>query len=147
MQVWMDLDAVQSPFLIGMLPPAETAGVEFELAFRAFGYAETTPENCAPEELVVLGQLMIRVIQAGFAMRLKLNPPEGFRVQKSDENGMGDWLPVVACLKSQLHFGIAEIPLLGVGQAFALIAAHRVNEGWSVAGETYASRDVADEEE
>lgn len=142
-QAWIDLDACASPFLLGRLPEAEEALEQFEAAFAAFGHRATTPEACEPQELILLGWKMVRSIAAGFAMRLKLAPPEGCKAAGAD-NGIGDWLPIVACLKSQLGFSLAEALALTVGQAFALIAAHRVNEGWSVAGETYAQRDVPD---
>ena len=146
-QAWVDLDSCASPFLLGELPEAEVALAQFEVAFEAFGHQATTPEACEPEELILLGHKMLQAIGRGFAMRLQLAPPEGCKLAGSSENGMGDWLPIVACLKSQLGFSMAEALSLTVGQAFALVAAHRVNEGWSVAGETYVQRDVPEEEE
>lgn len=145
MQAWIDLDAAASPFLLGELPEAEEALEQFAVAFAAFGHVATTPEACDGEELVLLGRKMVRAIKWGFAMRLRLAPPEGCKASGVD-NGMGDWLPVLACLKSQLGFSMGEALALPVGQAFALVAAHRINEGWSVAGETYAQRDVVDRE-
>ncbi len=148
MQVWIDLEAVESPFLLGRLPEAEVALEQFEEAFRAFGHEGTTPEACDGEELVLLGRKMLVVIGREFAMRVRLSPPEGYRNcgSRNADCGMGDWLPIVACLKTQLGFGLAEALALPVGQAFALIAAHRCNEGWGVAGETYVLRDVPEEE-
>jgi hypothetical protein len=141
LQVWIDLDAAGSPFLLGQMPAAEEAIPRFEEAFLAFGHELTTPEACEPEELILLGEKMLRAIAEGFAMRVKLDPPEGFKAAAGD-NGMGDWLPMLACLKSQLGFTLAEARALPVGQAFALIAAHRCNEGWSVNSEKYSTRDV-----
>lgn len=146
MQVWIDLDAMQSPFLLGEIPEVEVAWVEFEKAFRAFGYFGTTPEACDPEGLVLIGRKMIGVIAEGFAMRVPLDVPEGSSAVKVAANGFGDWLPLLTCLKSQMGFGWAEALELPVGQVYALIAAHRCNEGWSVSGETYALRDVEEED-
>lgn len=147
MQVWIDLEAVRSPFLLGQMPEAEVAYARFAEAIRAFGHPSPTPEACTGEELVSVGQQIIRVIGQAFAMRLRLAPPEGMVSQAAADNGAGDWLPVVACLKSQLGFSLADALALPVGQAFALIVGHRCNQGWSVAGETYVSRDAADEPE
>ncbi len=145
MQTWIDLEAAHSPFLLGELPEAKDAVEEFETAFRAFGHEETTPEECDPEGLVLLGRRMLAVIASGFSMRLNLEPPDGFS-KVTQDNGMGDWLPVLACLKSQLGFSLAEALRLRVGQAFALMSAHRCNEGWSVSGESYLLRDVEGED-
>ncbi len=144
MQAWIDLDACASPFLHSQLPQADEAVVRFAQAFRAFGYRDTTPEVCSPDELVMLGERMNRVIAEGFAMQLKLRPPEGYKTGDVS-HGLGDWLPVLACLKSQMGLSLAEALALKVGQAFALITAHRCNEGWTVIGETYADRDVEGE--
>lgn len=146
-QAWIDLDAAASPFLLGQLPEAEVALAQFEVAFAAFGHVATTPEACEPEELILLGRKMLVEIGRGFAMRLQLAPPEGCKLAGGSDNGLGDWLPIVACLKSQLGFSLAEAISLTVGQAFALVAAHRANEGWGVAGETYAQRDIPEGEE
>ena len=146
MQAWIDLDAAASPFLLGQLPEAEDAVVQFEVAFAAFGHSETTPGACEPEGLVLLGRKMVAAIAQGFCMRARLAPPEGCKLADVANNGLGDWLPIVVCLKSQLGLSLAEALALPVGQAFALIAAHRCNEGWSVAGETYAQRDIPEEE-
>ena len=143
MQAWIDLEAAQSPFLLGKLPEAEEALAHFELAFEVFGHMESTPEACTPEELILIGRKMQRAIARGFSTRVKLAPPEGSKLAGVD-NGMGEWLPLLACLKSQLGFSLAEALALRVDQAFALIAAHRINEGWQVAGETYAQREFSD---
>lgn len=145
MQGWIDLEAAESPFLLGSLPDAEVALDHFRLAFAAFGHERTTPEECDPEELVALGRMMLRAISAGFSMRARLAPPDGCKMVSGD-NGLGEWLPIVACLKSQLGFSLTEAMALPVAQAFALVAAHRCNEGWSVCGETYRMRNVPNAE-
>ena len=144
MQGWIDLEAAESPFLLGNLPPAEVALDHFRLAFAAFGHVRTTPEDCDPEELVAIGRMMLRAISAGFSMRAEIDPPEGCKKAAGD-NGLGEWLPIVACLKSQLGFSLSEALALPVAQAFALVAGHRCNEGWSVSRETYAHRDIPEE--
>lgn len=139
MGTWIDLDFVESPFLQGRLPEAETALVAFEQAFAAFGHTETTPANCTPHQLVLLGNKMIQSIKEGFAMGVRMNPPKG-NASDSGNNGFGDWLSIMACLKVQLQFSIEGAYALPVGRAFALIAAHRGNEGWTTASEPYALR-------
>ena len=145
MQAWIDLDAAASPFLQLILPEEQNYLAQFEVAFAVFGHVATTPEACDPDELVLLGNKIIDVIARGFSMRVKLAPPEGYKAARAAD-GLGDWLPIAACLKSQLGFTLAETLALPVGQAFGLIAGHRCNEGWSVVGETYAQRDLPEEE-
>jgi len=146
MQAWIDLDACQSPFLLGRLPEeGEAILLQFEAAFRAFGHPGTTPDACDGDELVLLGWKMVRAIVLAFAMSVKLEPPQGQKMEHHD-NGLGEWIAILACLKSQLGFSMTEALALPVGQAFALIAAHRCNEGCIVAGETYEMRDIAETE-
>jgi len=144
MQTWIDLDAVQSPFLIYRQPEAEEAIEKFRDAFAAFGHRSTTPEACEPEELLALGEKMIRKIREGFSMRVRLAPPDGQR-EVVGGNGIGNWLAIMGCLKSQMGFSLAESLTLPVGQAYAFITAHRCNEGRTVTGETYELRDVEEE--
>jgi len=144
MQGWIDLEARRCPLLVGELPEAEEAIEEFEAAFAAFGHTATTPEACEPHELVMLGHMMMRAIRDAFAMQVRLSPPEGCQIAAKD-NGMGQWLPVMACLGGQMGMSLAEARAMPAGEAFALIAAHRCNEGWSVAGEDYATREVGED--
>jgi hypothetical protein len=144
MQTWIDLDAVQSPFLLEELPDPdlghEAVISAFEEAFAAFGHTGTTPAECAPFQLVLLGKSMIRVIRQGFAMRLRMNPPKGFESSAGSDDGFGDWLPVMACLKAQLYFGWEEALAMQVERALAVVNAHRRNEGWTPAETPYALR-------
>ncbi|MGA3169470.1 MAG: hypothetical protein ABSE62_00500 [Chthoniobacteraceae bacterium] len=146
MQAWIDLDAVQSPFLLEELPDPDLGHEAiiraFEEAFAAFGHTSTTPAECAPFELALLGKSMIRVIRQGFAMRLRMNPPKGMESGGGDD-GFGDWLPVMACLKAQLYFGWEEALAMHVERALAVVNAHRRNEGWTPAETPYALRDVS----
>ncbi|GEM_PF-7055564 len=150
MQTWIDLDFAKSPFLQGELPTARNESPEelrrllgeYETAFRAFEHV-STPAICTADELIQFGRKMIGAIERGFAMKLKMEPPEGFEAAATtSRDGFGDFLPVLACLKSQLHFSLAEALALPVKQALALIAAHRRNQNWRPAGDTYASRDI-----
>jgi hypothetical protein len=144
MQAWIDLDAVQSPFLLGRLPEADEVFIRFEEAFAAFGHHGTTPEECDGDELVALGRKMIDAIVEAFSMRVRLEPPEGF-LAKSVNNGMGEWLPIVTCLVGQLGFTVPAARMIPVSEAFALIASHRCNQGWTVASDSYSQRDVTDD--
>lgn len=146
MGAWIELDAARSPFLLLELPEAEGAVEAFEAAFRAFGHEGTTPWECDAEGLVLLGRKMIAAIREGFGMRLRLSPPEARRADAGADNGLGAWLPIYGCLVGQLGVPPGEAMRMPVGQAFALIAAHRCNQGWTVRGETYAGRDAAADE-
>jgi hypothetical protein len=147
MQTWIDLDAARSPFLLGSLPSPdlewEEVMEEYRNAFAAFGCTEERLEKCEPEDLILIGQSMIRTIDRGFALRLRMNPPKGFESTAGDD-GFGDWLPAMACLKSQMHFLWSEALAMSVEQALAVINAHRRNEGWTPAETPYALRGEAE---
>ncbi|HEX4085927.1 MAG TPA: hypothetical protein VHY22_13520 [Chthoniobacteraceae bacterium] len=143
MQVWIDLDAVESPFLAGRLPDPEMLEYEdirqiYDEAFTAFGCSRPKPD-CTAGQFAFFGDSMIRAVRRGFAMRLRMKPPRGFESGASDD-GFGDWLPVMACLKAQLFFTWTEARMLPVEAAFGLINAHRRNEGWTPAETSYAMR-------
>lgn len=142
MQAWIDLDAIRSPFL-ALQMPEEDVHDHFEAAFTAFGHTETQVEAMTPEDAVLLGQKMIDAVRKSQMTQIRMRPPRGSASSAGDD-GFGNWLPVLACLTSQLFFSLADAKALPVDQAHALIAAHRRNEGWIVAGETYAHRDIAD---
>jgi len=144
MQAWIDLSVAHSPLLELRLPDPEENVLEVLLtAFRAFDRWEARVDELEPEEAVTIGKLMIEAIRAGFAMQLKLQPPRGFTCSAVDD-GMGNWLPTMAFLKSQMNYSQDEAARLPVGQAFGMMAAHRRNQGWTVEGETYAMRDLPD---
>jgi len=143
MQAWIDLDAAQSPFLLGELPSpdlGEEGVIEaFNAAFAAFGLEAPKLRECGVDQFIHIGNCIIRAINRGFAMRLRMHPPKGFESAGGDD-GFGDWLPVMACLKAQLYFAWEEAMALPVDRAFGLINAHRRNEGWSPAETPYAMR-------
>lgn len=147
MQAWIDLEAVRSPFLLGQMPVADAAMDAFSVALAAFGYRETTPEQCEPEELLVLGGAMVRAVGRAFAMGVRMMPPGGWGDGATQPHGMGRWLPLLACLVGQMHMRPQDALALPVGQVLALVAAHRANEGWTVAGEPYALRSTGVSEE
>lgn len=145
MQVWIDLSAVRSPFLLGTLPDPDEDDVleRFREAFAAFGHASADLEKLDGDELALLGHKMVRTIREAFAMRVNLLPPEGAKVQENP--GTGEWLTILRFLKAQMGFSLAEALSAPVAQAFALIVSQRTFEGWTLADETYAFRDVAEE--
>lgn len=145
MQTWVDLEAVQSPFLLGEMPEAEEALYHFRKAFEAFGYEGTTPEECDAEGLLLLGARMVQAISNGFAMRVPVAPAERDMASTSSDEGLGEFLPILACLVTQMGFRLDDALQLPVGRAFALIVAHRVNQGWRVTGESYATRDIPED--
>ena len=135
MQGWIELDWVRSPLLEGKYPG--TMG-EIEEVFRAFGERR---EGLAPEETVERIGKMKEAIEEGFAALMTMAPPDGEGGEGRDA-GMGNWLPMVACLVGEMGIGPAAALALPVGQALALIAALRANQGWMPRRDTYRDREA-----
>lgn len=134
MQGWIDLEAVRSPLLAGRDP--ETTA-DLAVAFAAFGLDyEDTP----PEEAVLIVGAMKRAIGEAFAAPLPMRQPEA--QPPREDGGFGSFAPVLACLVFQAGMAPRIALNLDVAQAFILIATHRYNQGWEVAGEPYAVRDL-----
>jgi hypothetical protein len=139
MQAWIDLDAVRSRLLEGGLPA--TMG-ELGDALQAFGYRQEVEISAI--EAAEMAHEMRAAVDAGFATSLAMSAPEKTETAKGD--GFGSWLPIVACLVSQLGISPREVGPLPVAQALALIAATRRNQGWTEAGTPYALRNLASAE-
>jgi hypothetical protein len=139
MQVWIDLDRARSPLLQG----EELKGLEqFNAALDAFGFA---PMAEATEEALILADGMLATIDAAFAMNVLMRNPRSDATEAAE--GFGTWLPLLACLVVECSMAPAVALTLDVGQAFALLAAHRRNEGWEVKGVSYAMRDIKEPED
>ena len=141
MQAWIDLDHAQSPFLELKIPEPEAMLPALANAFRAFGQGQASTADLTPVDAMILGDKIIDSIAQGFSMIIPMQYPNHTNAA-AENDGFGGWLPILAALKSQLGFALAEALLLPVGQAYGLIAAHRRNEGWKPSGETYSTRDV-----
>jgi hypothetical protein len=141
MQVWIDLAAIRSPLLQEAAPESLE---EFRDALEAFGVVEKEGCELTPEEAAVMTDEMLTAVRDAFSMGLKMQPPNG-TVADEEPDGFGDWLIVWAALKTQCGCTRAEALAFPVGQAFALIAAARRNEGWKVTGEPYALRDMKED--
>lgn len=135
MQGWIDLELARSPLLEGRLP--ETVG-DFNAALRAFDLGE---QELTLEETTEVGLAALDAIADGFAMRLGMECP-GPRESTRPPGWFGSWLPLLACLVGQIGMSREEALACPVGQAFALLAAHRYNHGWDVAGEPYGLRGI-----
>lgn len=135
MQRWIDLEAIRSPLLLGEIPAMD----ELDAALQVFG---ETIDGKTPAEAVQLAELVLREIREGFAMAVKVTPPEAGGELGVDESGIGDWLALYACLVTQCRLSHAEVMRMKVGAAYALLVGHRVNRGWRVAGIGYAQRDA-----
>jgi hypothetical protein len=133
MQVWMDLSAIHSPILLGELPGT---GEELEGAAEAFG---ASAQDLSPAEAMDLACAMRRCVGEAFAMQLPMKRPGA--VDDGQEGGFGEWLPIYACLVTEIGIPRGEARAMDVREVFALIAAMRWNQGWSVAGEPYALRE------
>lgn len=134
MEGWIGLEAIRSPLLQGGLP----ADVE-ELAAAAaiFGLGI---DDLTPEEAVDLASAMRRAVSEAFAMSLRMEQPAVETDAAAEPDGFGAWLPLYACLVTQCGLSRAEARACPVGEAYALTAAHRRNQGWRVAGTPYALR-------
>ncbi len=136
MQRWIDLEDLRSVLLTGGLP--ETIE-ELEAACDIF---ELLIGELTPQEALDVATGLRRAIEEAFAMAVKVSDPDAAPDLTRDENGFGDWLSLYACLVGQLGVAPSEAKAMDVGEAFALIAAHRGNRGWRVAGMTYKQRDA-----
>ena len=143
MQGWIDLDYVQSPLLEGRLPDYDADPVEWERQMEAavdafdLGCMELTAEEWAET-----GICMLDAIADAFAMSMGMVNPAADLGGASAPSGFGQWLPILACLISQIGMSRLEALATPVGQALALIAAHRSNQGWEPMGATYAQREA-----
>lgn len=136
MQRWIDLSAVLSPLL-------STGVLESDAdLLAAADIFEMDVKDATDEDKALCALGMERMVREGFAMALKMTQPDA--VEGRGDEGFGAWLPMYAFL-IRCGFSDAEARGYEVGQAFALMAATRSNEGWNVAGVKYALRDVASE--
>ena len=136
MQTWIDLAVFHSPLLLGK--GCESLA-EYEAAAGVFGLSLDGLEAAAVADVVTAVR---REIEEAFAMGLPMRHPGASGLSTHTDDGFGAWLPVWAFLVVQCHLSIAEARALPVGQAYALMAAARRNQGWEVAGPTYAWRDL-----
>lgn len=139
MQTWIDLDAIRSPLLVR----GAFASVE-QLADSAaiFGLKVM---NLSPEKAVDVTVTMRAAVENAFAMALPMQRRGA--VMNAGPDGFGSWLPLRAFLEVECGKSRAEAAEYPVGEAFALMAAARRNEGWEPKGETYAQRDVIEKED
>jgi hypothetical protein len=135
MQGWIDLEHAHSPLLTGR--PLETIA-ELDVAFAAFGLERT---KSTPEEAVLIELAMRTVLAEAFSMALPMRQPDA-QVGVA-EDGFGSWLPIYTALITQCGLAPQIASALRVDQAFALLAAHRRNQGWEAAGTPYALREIA----
>ena len=61
------------------------------------------------------------------------------------DDGFGAWAPIWACLVTQCGLDPERALAMRVDRAQVLIATHRRNQGWQVAGTPYALRDLEQE--
>ena len=137
MQGWIDLDHLRSPLLLGrpflaldddaIMKTAEVFGLSFD--------------DLNAEDIARCAIAIERAVADAFALGLEMRAPGGDAAAAADD-GFGAWLPVFAFLVAQCRIAPAEAMALRVDQAFALMAAVRRNQGWSVAGLPYALRDL-----
>jgi hypothetical protein len=142
MQGWIDLDAARSPFLHGEWPE-DADGIAGALADAARALKMPDGKWQSAWEAARLTLDVRRAVNEAFSTVLRMRPPGEAAPDRGDD-GLGNWLPVLACLISQLRMSESAALGLPVARAFALIAGHRFNEGWTVTGENYRLREVAE---
>lgn len=135
LQGWIDLDFVRSPLLLGDIPE-DLPGLQ--IALDAFGIMELDPFALTSEESLALAKQCREAVQRAFSTCLSMKPVEAD--SNCTPNGMGDWLPLYACLVTQCGVSPKDALELRVDRAYALIAGMRRNEGWQNAGTPYALR-------
>jgi hypothetical protein len=94
---------------------------------------------------VLIERTLRAAVTEAFAMALPMRLPDS--PQGGVDDGFGAWLPIFAALVTQCGLTPQAALALRVDRAFALLAAHRRNQGWEVAGTPYALREVAEEPE
>jgi len=139
MQSWINLEAIRSPLLVGKRPEGDTLQAQLSAAVDAFGIG---PLEVTVEEAAELIDTMLDAVYAAFETQIKLRAPGASGPQQP--GGCGDWLPVFSCLVAQIGMSRRDALATPVAQAFALIASHRINQGWHVVDATYAQRDIAE---
>lgn len=142
MQGWIDLSAIRSPLLQDERP---ANAAEFYAALGAFDAEEKEGCQLTPEQAAVMADEMLAAVREAFSMALRMHQPNSTPDEEPD--GFGDWLIVWSALIVQCGCSRVEALNFPVGQAFALIAAMRRNQGWEVAGEPYALREMENQGE
>jgi len=138
MQHWIELDAIRSPLLDLELPKD---AAQLEAAARVFALSV---RELPVESAVEVAQQMRQAVAAAFDMAIPMRPPHtpGAGLDDRLAEGFGGWLPMFSFLVAECHMPVILARMLSVGQAFALLAATRRNQGWICTGTTYAMRDA-----
>jgi hypothetical protein len=134
MQAWIELEAMRSPLLQGELPEDLE---DLEDALNAVGQSAKDLDSA---QAIDVGHAVIVVISEAFAMALPMKEPGAETQETEGPDGFGTWLPIFACLVTQCGLSPADARALRVAEAYALIAAHRRNQGWNEAGQPYNGR-------
>jgi hypothetical protein len=144
MQGWIDLELARSPLLSLQIPSGPDAVEQLGAALDAFGIGAM---DLTPAEAVALAEQMIDAVQEAFSTTLRMTPPMmppggASSASPQGDGGYGTWLPLFAALVAQCGLSPDAAKALPVAQAYALLAAHRANQGWEPAGMTYRQRDA-----
>jgi hypothetical protein len=136
MQMWIDLELFRSPLLQGLLPESFD---EAKANADAFGLEPATAEDA-----VIVMHVLRDTIQRAFDMALPMEPPSADDATALDQSadGFGQWLPLYAFLVGQAAMSPSEAKAMEVGEAYALMAAIRRNQGWHATGTAYALRGI-----
>jgi hypothetical protein len=142
MQNWIDLEAIRSPLLQLRLPEHLE---ELEMAANVF---RMTVRNLSADNAIRVACVIRQAADEAFSLAMPMRPSSSHIDNGSDtSDGFGTWLPLFAFLVAECGLTPAAAGALPVSHAFALLAAHRRNQGWECAGASYAQRDFVSAEE
>jgi len=140
MQGWIDLEAEESPYLIGAIPTLE----DLLIALRALGWsgelAELMDARATDDRVLELNQWVRMAMEESRSTLIRMEPADGGRMGRDD--GFGDWGPIMACLLNELNFELEGALGVERSKALALVACRRRNQGWHVSGEDYRTREM-----
>ncbi|HEX8313003.1 MAG TPA: hypothetical protein VF614_16885 [Chthoniobacteraceae bacterium] len=136
MQAWIDLDAIRSPLLDGAIPRKLE---EIDEALSIFGFE--VREELEADEYIALSEEMLEVVNQGFAMSLGMRDPNEKESSSARPEHFGNWLPLVACMVTQFKIPYETVLKMKVGEALALVACSRHNQGWESEGTPYKLRE------
>lgn len=145
MQVWIDLEAVRSPLLLGRLPDAsEDPQRVLQDALRAFGLANSG-QFFSPDLAIRTMAQMLMVIEQGFRANVRMMVP-GENTSSAGPDGFGDWQAIFSCLVAELGLRPQDALDLRVDAAFVLLVGHRRNNGRVAGSMTYAEMELQEQE-
>jgi hypothetical protein len=142
MQGWIDLDAAESPFLVGENPQF----VDLVFALETLGWkaelAEARGDEVTAVRAAEITEQIWMTMQESRSTVVAMSAPEQRSGLSDGDDGFGEWGPVMACLLNELHFDYITALGLDRSKAMALMACLRCNQGWKTRGDNYRLREA-----